>query len=42
MVKRYATLDEMYYNPMKRDQPATCLQRELGFGLDCVCLGSTK
>jgi hypothetical protein len=33
MVKRYATLDEMYYNPMKREQPATRLQRELGYDL---------
>ena len=33
MMKRYATLDEMYYNPMKREQPATRLQRELGFDL---------
>ena len=30
------TLDEMYYDPMKRDQPATRLQREFGFDL-MVC-----
>jgi hypothetical protein len=25
------TLDEMYYDPMRRDRPATRVQRELGF-----------